>query len=359
MVDEEAESGAPADCENGRRFARMREAFERACERAVVSESSLELTGAPVRLRIAGRVLASHVEGPFAPRRRAFADTPPALAIDLWDARESGVAAPGDLHASGRSWDLGDASFAASQGARFVSYAHGGIAWFDRDAQHLVGVYSDGERLSLQQRLRPLQMLLGLWANDRGLQPVHAALVAREGRGVLLAGRSGSGKSTAALACLEAGYTYLGDDWVALELRGDAAIGHGVYASAALDPQHARRFPSLRAHLVHPGRAEPKAYALLWHCFPERLPAEARIVALALPRVVETPASVARPASARDLLLGLVPSSIFTMEPRGSRDGVARFATLARQVPAWFLDLGRRLDDIPRCLDELLATSPL
>jgi hypothetical protein len=326
----------------------------------VVSESNLALAGAAVRLRIAGPVLAAHVEGPFAPRRVAFADTPPALAVDLWDAQQSGVA--GDaLHAGGRAWDLGeDASFAASPGARFISYAaRGGITWFDREANHIVGFHADGESLSLQQRLRPLQMLLGLWANDRGLQPVHAALVARDGRGVLLAGRSGSGKSTAALACLDAGYTYLGDDWIALELRHGAAIGHGFYASAALEPEHARRFPFLQPYLVRPGRAEPKAYAVLSHGFPERLAGEARIVAVVLPRVVEALASAAHAASARDVLLGLVPSSIFTMEPRGSRDGVARFATLARQVPAWSLDVGRRLDDIPRCLDAILAASPL
>ena len=40
-------------------------------------------------------------------------------------------------------------------------------------------------------------MLLALWASDRGLHPMHAGLIGRAQRGVLLPGRTGSGKSTA------------------------------------------------------------------------------------------------------------------------------------------------------------------
>ena len=50
---------------------------------------------------------------------------------------------------------------------------------------------------------------------------VHASCVAFEGRGVLLRGPSGSGKSDLALRAVEAGAKLVADDLVTLELRGE------------------------------------------------------------------------------------------------------------------------------------------
>jgi len=50
--------------------------------------------------------------------------------------------------------------------------------------------------------------------------PLHAACVARNGRGVLLAGESGAGKSSLAYACARRGWTYVSDDCSSLLRRG-------------------------------------------------------------------------------------------------------------------------------------------
>ena len=47
---------------------------------------------------------------------------------------------------------------------------------------------------------------------NRYAAPVHAACVSRDGRGVLLCGESGMGKSTLAFGCARAGWTYTSDD---------------------------------------------------------------------------------------------------------------------------------------------------
>ncbi|HEY7387130.1 MAG TPA: hypothetical protein VH640_01390 [Bryobacteraceae bacterium] len=61
---------------------------------------------------------------------------------------------------------------------------------------------------------------------QRYVVPVHAACVARNGRGILLCGCSGAGKSTLAWACARAGWTFISDDctW----LLPDSAVGDAV-----------------------------------------------------------------------------------------------------------------------------------
>lgn len=58
----------------------------------------------------------------------------------------------------------------------------------------------------------PLANTLTAWAISQGLRPVHAAAVEVDGRGVLLVGASGAGKSTTAVACAMAGSGLIGDD---------------------------------------------------------------------------------------------------------------------------------------------------
>jgi hypothetical protein len=56
---------------------------------------------------------------------------------------------------------------------------------------------------------------------QRYAMAVHAACVARDGRGILLAGESCAGKSTLAWACARAGWTYVADDAAHLLMDGD------------------------------------------------------------------------------------------------------------------------------------------
>jgi hypothetical protein len=69
--------------------------------------------------------------------------------------------------------------------------------------------------------IRPLASLL----LRRDYHIIHSFTVARDGRAVLLAGQSMSGKTTTGLALLGAGWEFLGNDAALLQMRPD-----GVYA---------------------------------------------------------------------------------------------------------------------------------
>jgi len=73
-----------------------------------------------------------------------------------------------------------------------------------------------------------LESLALLMLTSLHFTPFHASCVAREGRGVLLCGDSGAGKSSLAYACARRGWTYLSDDSSYLLRRAadPTAVGH-------------------------------------------------------------------------------------------------------------------------------------
>jgi hypothetical protein len=87
------------------------------------------------------------------------------------------------------------------------------------------------------------------------LVPLHAAAIGRGGRGLLLIGASGAGKSTAALHCLLQGAQFLSEDSVFVAPERMLATGIGSFVHLKrdgvryLDPQLAqalRRSPTIR-----------------------------------------------------------------------------------------------------------------
>jgi hypothetical protein len=82
------------------------------------------------------------------------------------------------------------------------------------------------------------------------LAPVHGALIARNGVGVLLCGDSFAGKSTLAYACARAGWTYLTDDGTYLvRARTDRyAVANPYYTRLREDAP--ALFPELEGHKI-------------------------------------------------------------------------------------------------------------
>lgn len=81
---------------------------------------------------------------------------------------------------------------------------------------------------------------------------MHAACVSKAGRGILLCGDSGFGKSTLAYACAKAGWTYTSDDTCYLinGLGTPRVIGHSH--RIRFRPEAKRLFPELESNTVTP-----------------------------------------------------------------------------------------------------------
>lgn len=309
----------------------------------------------PCRSRVVGDGLAEDVFRAFSHLRMDAAGQQPALTIDVWDEKASGVGVPGlepgdDLSAWGELF--------ASEDERTVVYARAQTRTaLDRVNRHIVGWVGRHDHLTQYEVARPLYAPLLLWHEDQKVRAIHAGLVSRNGNGVLFGGPGGSGKSTTALTCLKAGWEYLADDYVGLKAMPDGSfLGYSLYCSIHLEPKHFKKFPYLEPHAI-PGRLprEDKTLVLLSEVLPGELSRSTRIRAVALPIVTNAPKPRIRPATKVESLLRLAPSSLL-MLPH-SAAGAHEFEELSHfleNTPTYWLELGQNVEEIPLRIAEIL-----
>jgi hypothetical protein len=323
-----------------------------------VCESVYRFAGRIVRVRVVGRELDGHVTRPFAHLRVASDVAAHALEIELCDERFLPRGA--SRSPAGRAGGWHELTL-KSAGGRFIAQRlpHT-YSCLDRTASRLIGFIAWHEDIFIYERAKPLARLLLTWHNDRGSQIVHAGLVARRGQGILLAGKSGSGKSTSSLLCALDGMDFLGEDYIALDTGDDGSfVGHSLYNSVFLNTHHLDRFHSLSRHAfrgMFPH--EEKSVVLLSDAIPDRLERSACVRALVFPEVIDAVEAEVRPLSKGAALLALAPSSLLQIPNRDL--GIAGFDRLARlveSVPCFRMGVGSHWPSVTRRIGELIERS--
>ncbi|MCU1236135.1 MAG: Hpr(Ser) kinase/phosphatase [Candidatus Solibacter sp.] len=95
-----------------------------------------------------------------------------------------------------------------------------------------------------------LEAMAYMLLTQRYVVSLHAGCVARNGEGILICGKSASGKSTLSFACARAGFTFLSDDCTWLPLDSEASEAIGKPHMARFRPDAVRHFPELAGHLA-------------------------------------------------------------------------------------------------------------
>ncbi len=180
-------------------------------------------------------------------------------------------------------------------------------------------------------RLVLFQEIIGILAGeDRVGAIVHGALLERGGKALALAGPSGRGKTTLALALAREGWAYCSDDLFALSKDGHSAISLPTHAHIKPLPTHDRAFSrefTLPERVAPTGVAVPLA-ALL---FPEYRPGS--------PLARNT----LRPVDAVQLLLRS------GTEPLRRHRSIAPIVGLARSLPAAAVIYGSTTEALVAC----------
>jgi hypothetical protein len=163
------------------------------------------------------------------------------------------------------------------EGRRFVATISGDYPlqiWYD-PALGLVhaslgGAYLDNPQAIVARVIRAT--LQSFVMPFHGLTPLHGALVARGGRGTLLTGAAGSGKTTTAIALSLCGFTMMSDDGPLLARRRSQVVGLSSLDYVHVSAGTLALFDALVPHVVG-GLDHREKYAVACSAFrdgPER-----------------------------------------------------------------------------------------
>jgi hypothetical protein len=212
------------------------------------------------------------------------------------------------------------------------------LCLYDRDRRTAVLHAATSAGVPRWMDRAPFRTILTWWAADRGLALLHASAVAGRDGAVVLAGTSGAGKSTTAMACLAAGMDLLGDDACVVSTGSEPKVW-SLYRLAKLEPDALRRLPALAAlatdrhdeqTLIDPGTHHRGG---------------APLRAILLPQVTDATATSVVPLRATEAMRVLGPTTL--LEGGGlSGDALGTLTEVARQVPCFRLELGTDLDGV-------------
>jgi hypothetical protein len=277
------------------------------------------------------------------------------LTVSIWDARSTGVVlAP-------PPWDVlpcfERANLRGYQDDRFLlilDRATGVFSAVDSDRDVALYWTADAALVPYFERAAPLRHVVQGWLRRDGLFVAHASAVGRSSGGVMLAGKSGSGKSSTAVLCLGSPLRYAGDDFI-LVAPGDEPRVHSLYASAKLTATTLPWLSELSSGVSNGDRLgiekaliflAPSRQASLVEGFPLR--------AILLPRVTGRRDTTVEPVAPRAAFRTMVPDTLFR-SPESARLASAGLHRLVHRLPCYDLGLGTDLAQIPRRIVDVLT----
>jgi hypothetical protein len=334
----------------GESFARALQALRALDPPADSCARTLAIAGLRVSVRLSRRRLAEGALRALAHHVAADDGAPPDLTVFVLDHDVPG----NPVHTL-----LPDARIAPPVGDRVERWSYDGAAghgllhegfralflWDRTRAAVWLGV---DEPLPYHLVALPLLPILSWALAARGSAVVHAAAIAADAGALLIGGRSGTGKSTAALACLDAGLGFLGDDMCIVE-PGDPPVVHSLFCSGKLDPADTARFPGLAPALVDgSGPWWEKSVYLFDDHLVRRVVRHAALLGVAIPRRDTAPAVR---LTARQAFLAMAPNTVFQL-PGAAQAACAGVKEIVSKVPVHAVGVGDRIDAIAARLTE-------
>lgn len=210
----------------------------------------------------------------------------------------------------------------------------------------------------LEDFMHPLVELL----RQNGVYAHHAAAVSDRGRGLLLLGKSGQGKTTLSVDLLAHGFDFLADDRCFLQEDEIGWEAFGYYEPIRYYPDNVAHIPRMSAasrHPVLPRLAGGKDQLDLATVYPDRIIKQSRISGLVFPHYApDEPVSRLEPMGKADALIALLPLTMVCFDRTTSRSHFDFCTRLTMNLPCVKLIMGRDRHNWHKLIRRFQATLP-
>lgn len=199
----------------------------------------------------------------------------------------------------------------------------------------------DFQNLPQYEMGSPLLAILHWWFSSRDLQLIHAAAVGRQGGGVIIVGKGGSGKSSIALSCLQHDVLYAGDDYCLVSNKQKPYV-YSLYSTGKLNAQDIPLFPFLKFsmdNLADLAKHEKSLY-FIHRCFPKKILKKFPLKAVLIPKLNDCGSPDIKKVSPAYGLLSLGPSTIFQL-PGFEIQTFRKLNEVVKKVPCYSIQLSR------------------
>jgi len=189
----------------------------------------------------------------------------------------------------------------------------------------------------------------------QGLYTIHAAALERHGRGVLIPGKSGSGKTTASISLLRSGYRYLSDDHPLIRDVGAHIEMLPFPAKINVTEATITFYPEVlhSPHLVLQS-GSPKRSFRIEDLYSTSVGDCCQPALVLFPHVVDASHSQIEPLPKSRALEALLPHSLLVYNPEVARREFQVLAKLVQQADCYRVHLGRNVVDLPQLITPLL-----
>lgn len=313
---------------------------------------TLRPAGVPVRVHLAGAELVDRLAPGMLEESIEGADP----AIELWAFERAG----GGRAAPPPPWTPSDylqreeiAGWTRPPHLASYSTDHATLSVADTAAGLGVQWLRDATAMAPWEGGAPLRSVLRWTLARHGVQLIHAAAVGTGGDGVLLLGSGGAGKSTTALACLQAGMSLVADDYT-LVRPGSAPTAHPAFAIAKAAPTSLELLGGggdLDARAVG-ARVDWRGKLRL--PIADVVSPSLALRAIVLPRVARRTGTPV-PVSGREALRTIAVSTLLQL-PGDSAATLTVLRELLATLPVYALEVGPDVAAIPEAIGELIAT---